>query len=247
MDETRGMIKDLVLGFFEVIGSKITRDGGAYEITIPEGYAWYFQAKKIRICFAGSGPPVDGCELMAPGSRTLVKVIEACAQKGPVVLRAGTGQGARVRYHFFIDFYGRFSMSILDHVDVELVPSMIRDHGRLEPDAVTATYSSALEILQQRHSEARAGFISDANRSMEQDMGMLADKFKSQSRELDEAIRKKDRQSTSSADKIQSFRFKTVGKIEALERDRVDMVKTLQEKHGLMLSYKLIACELFSG
>ena len=250
-------VQELVLGFFRVVGSSISQNDDIYRIDIPDKYKSFFQANRVSITFDEETASKHNCELVIPGSKILMNVIDICTKKGPVVLkRQEQGKSAAIRYHFFVHFSGLTSTSILDHVDVDLgsfvsdIPSTVIEHtsnplGWLDQKAITPTYSLALDELQKKHYGAKTSFLDDANRRFAEDREMFVKKHDAHVRQLDDAIREKEKNSNSSA-KVQKFRFETVEEMNSLEKEKIRLLETLQRKHSVTLEYRLVACEVLT-
>lgn len=249
-------VRRLALGFFDTIGSDIADVDGAYRITVPEEYQDIFDTHEVLLAFDEESASKHDCELIIPGSKTLSLIAEYCISKGPVSLRKpDSGKGkASIRYHFLIIFSGRSSLSMMDHVDVDL--TNIRDHdighviemtsipaGLIDSKEVTATYATALGEIKKRHNSARSKFLDDANRKFAEELDMFLKQHDSCVREFDNAINSKDRTS-GNAGKIREFRFQMADQIEALEKAKPLSVETLQKKHKVVLEYRLVACEI---
>lgn len=249
-------IRDLVLGFFGAINADIaSTDGDTHIIRVPKPYRHVFGSQELRVAFDRDASPKHDYELVAPGNRILSQVIEICANKGPVKVKCSdnSDNNATIRYHFFIRFSGQSDMLLTDHVDVELAPRSDADtSGRgsdaqsldwMDPGEVTRTYSTALKELQRRHDGASLAFLRDANRRFKEDMRLFTAKYDLHVRELDDAIKHKDRGSNGS-DKAREFRFQVADKIDALEEEKRILIDTIQKKHRVSLSYGLMACEV---
>ena len=84
------------------------------------------------------------------------------------------------------------------------------------------------------------------NSSFQNDLKLFSSRQDSEISELDDAINKKE-ETSDNFNEIQKFRFDTVEKIEKLEKEKSNLIDTLQEKHTVNLNYNLIACELISN
>ena len=250
-------IKELVLSFFQKIGSKIIENDGVYEIHIPKEYQDSFQAEQILFSFDEKIASKKNIQLVIPGSNILSLVITNCKQRGSISLKKSkTNTGDMViRYHFFVDFSGISHISKLDYVDVNLntlqyaaISDTLEDADFLLDDKINAknitpSYLVALNSIKERHSETRTNFLSDANKQFQQDFKIFVEKYDSQMRELDNAINKKE-ENSDDFEKIQKFRFNTIDEIKELEKEKTQLIETLQEKHKISLEYNLIACEI---
>ena len=252
-------IKELVLSFFQKIDSKIIENDGVYEIHIPKKYQNSFQAAQILFSFDEKTASERNVQLIIPGSNILSLVITNCKQRGPISLKkskTNTGD-VIIRYHFFVDFSGISHISKLDHVDVNLntlqhtaISDTLEDatfllDDKIDAKNITPSYLVALNGIKKRYSEIRTNFLSDANRQFQQDFKIFAEKYNSQIRELDNSINKKE-ENSDDYEKIQKFRFNTVDEIKELEKEKTQLIDTLQEKHKISLEYNLIACEIIT-
>ena len=116
---------------------------------------------------------------------------------------------------------------------------------KIDAKNITPSYLVALNGIKKRYSEIRTNFLSDANRQFQQDFKIFAEKYNSQIRELDNSINKKE-ENSDDYEKIQKFRFNTVDEIKELEKEKTQLIDTLQEKHKISLEYNLIACEIIT-
>ena len=246
-------IQDLVVGFFGTVGSISGGDNGVYQITVPEKYRNFFAIRKISIAFKKEVALRHDCELVIPGSKILLQIIEICTNKGPIALRKlviGTGN-TTIRYHFFITFSGRSRVMMMDYVDVDM--NIHSDISDLDIDTdtlrwidrpkITATYTAALKELKKRHGDAKSAFLDNANSRFLHEMEMFINKYDSQIRDLDYAIKHKEQRSSDSGN-TQEFRFSVADRIGDLEKEKRRLVGTLQQKHRVMLEYRLVACEV---
>lgn len=259
MSSIQSDIQDLVLGFFDAIGSGMSsEDDGVYRITVPEKYRSLFSTHEICIAFDKATASKHGCELVISGSRILSIIIDVCTNKGPVALRKPRvgNSSAKIRYHFFITFSGRSSVMMMDYADVDLntvVPSETIDQpmgnsplGWIEPSKITSTYTAALKEMKKRHGDTKATFLDDANDKFLNELEMFVNKHNSHVRELDHAINYKEHKSGDRV-KSQEFRFRMADRIEDLEKEKRHLTDTLQQKHRVVLEYRLVACEVVAG
>lgn len=255
MSNIQDDVRELVLGFFRVAGADISQSDGIYHVIIPDGYRDMFQAGSISIAFEESTSSGHDYELVIPGSKVLTEIINACAKKGPIAIRKHKRGATTIRYHFFIQFSGLSSISILDYVDVDLessapkVSGIVSDHvydqlGQLIPKLVTSTYSLALDKLQERHDGARVPFLEECNRRFVEDVATFTKRHDTHMRQLNDTIREKEKNSDDFA-KVQEFRFETVEMMKRLEEEKIRLLDTLQKKHKIILEYSLVACEVF--
>lgn len=249
-------IREITLGFFDAVNADVSDAGGVYRIKIPEAYRSTFRAQDLSITFDRDISSKHNCDLVAPGSQILSAIIEICSNKGPVVVKGSATDGTRhtIRYHFFISLSGKSSVFMTDQVDVDLEPNpdpAAFDHfndnthplGRIEPRQVTITYTAALKILKERYAGTVCGFMNDANKRFEEDVKQLTDKHDSHARELDGAIRRRDAGSAD-PDRAAEFRFRTVDMIKELENEKRHLIKMTQKRHRVVISYRLVACEI---
>ena len=252
-------IKELVLSFFQKIGSKIIENDGVYEIHIPKKYQNSFQATQILFSFDEKTASERNVQLIIPGSNILSLVITNCKQRGSISLKkskTNTGD-VIIRYHFFVDFSGISNVSKLDYVDVNLntlqhtaisgpfenTTFLLED--KINIKNITPSYLAALNGIKKKYSETRTNFLSDANKQFQQDFKIFAEKYDSQIRELDNSINKKE-ESSDDFEKIQKFRFNTIDEIKELEKEKTQLIETFQKKHKISLEYNLVACELIT-
>ena len=252
-------IKELVLSFFQKIGSEIIENDGVYKINIPKKYQNSFQAAQILFSFDEKTESARNVQLIIPGNNILSLVITNCKQRGPISLKkskTNTGD-VIIRYHFFVDFSGISHISKLDYVDVNLntlqhtvISDTLEDVDFLLDDKVdakdiTPSYLVALNGIKKQYSEMRTNFLSDANKQFQHDFKIFVEKYDSQIRELDNSINKKE-ENSDDYEKIQKFRFSTIDEIKELEKEKTQLIKTLQEKHKISLEYNLIGCEIIT-
>ena len=248
-------IQDLVLDFFNTIGSVSGRNNGVYQITIPDKYQGLFDMQKITIAFERDISSKHDCELVIPGSKILLQIINICVTKGPIALIPVTGTcKTTIRYHFFVTFSGRSRMMMMDYVDIDM-DTYPEAHNRdtdsnmprwADSSKITSTYTKALKELKKRHSGAKSTFLDNANNMFQYDMRMFMHKYDSRMRDLDYTIKHKE-QGSSDPGNTQEFRFTVADKIEDLEKEKERIEYTLQQKHRLILEYKLVACEVLSS
>ena len=162
-----------------------------------------------------------------------------------------------IRYHFFVDFSGISHISKLDYMDVNLntlqhteISDTLDDatfllDAKIGAKNITPSYLVALNGIKKRYSEMRTNFLNDANKQFQQDFKIFVEKYDSQIRELDNSINKKE-ENSDDYEKIQKFRFNTVDEIKELEKEKTQLIDTLQEKHKISLEYNLIACEIIT-
>ena len=258
MSSIQNDIQSLVLEFFDTIGSNMSGgDNGAYRITIPEKYRNLFHTSELCIAFDKETSSKCDCELVISGSRILSLIIDVCTNKGPVALKLRTGNGgAKIRYYFLIIFSGRSRTMMMDHADIDLNIAVPKDiNGTsvgdfplnwIAPSKITFTYTTALKEMKKKHSNARDTFLDDANNMFLHELEMLVDKHDSHLRELDHSINYRERKSSDQA-KSREFRFQTANRIDDLEKEKVRLVDALQQKHLVVLEYRLVACEVIVG
>ncbi len=252
-------IKEFVMEFFEKIDSDIAENNGIYEIQLPEKYHGYFGSSRLLITFDKNIALQHECDLMIPGSGILSKIIINCKQRGPIrskTARINDGKTI-IRYHFFINFSGISSISKLDYVDIDLdtyKPILITNdlkndiHTSIEkinPKNITPSYIVALEEIKKSCAELRSNFLHDANEKFLYDFTLFVKKYDSDMRDLDKSINRRE-ETTNNPEKTQKFRFNTVEKIIELEKEKTDLIETLQEKHKVLLEYNLVACEIIT-
>ena len=253
-------IEQLTISFFKTINSKITEDNGVYQITIPENYQIYFQKSQLLITFDEQIASEQDCELIIPGNKILYQIITNCTKKGPITLKQSkmTNGNLVIRYHFFVDFSGTHQSSQLFNIDVDLqtlelteVTEQLEDgnfslNEELTPETITKSYNTALEELKRKSDYMKTCFMDKVNSSFQNDLKLFSTRQDSEISELDDAINKKE-ETSDNFNEIQKFRFDTVEKIEKLEKEKSNLIDTLQEKHTVNLNYNLIACELISN
>lgn len=250
-------IKDLVISFFEMVGS-LDVDDELYEASISQEYYKYFKKQKIVFTFERDVAVKHNCELIIPGSKLLLTIIEICAGSGPISIKKSQidNQCKAIRYHFFVSFSGIRHVSKLIHVDVDLetaksvnISETLQDahtqNEMINPEKILPTYVAALDELQERCQKMKADFVSDADKRFQDELDLFTDKHDSQIRDIDDSINKKERQSEDSQ-KIKNFRFDSIAKIKAIEADKIRLIETLQKKHKIHLKHSLIACEVIT-
>ena len=250
-------IEKLTLSYFKTINSEITEENGLYEISIPEKYQNYFRRSQISLTFDEKVASEQNCELINPGNKVLFQIITNCNNQGPITLKQTKTHTDNIviRYHFFVDLSGIHHSSKLFSIDIDLKtlqPSNVTEelepgdfslNDKLIPENITKSYDVALEELKQQSEEMKNQFIEKANSSFKSDFQLFCSRYDSEMTELDNTINKKEEVSGNS-NVVQKFRFDTVKKIEKLEKEKVSLVDNVQEKHKIILSYNLVACEL---
>lgn len=247
-------IKSLVLSFFKVVNSDVIENHNTYEISIPQEYHRYFKSSKIIITFDKDTADSTGAHLIIPGSNILYTILTICKQKGPI--RCGkakiSGDSTMIRYHFYVNFSGTHDVSKLDHVDVSLNDHNSTDtpsnellfDGKINPKDITSSYLMALEQIKKSYEKTRAKFLDDANKEFNRDFMLFVNKYDTHMRELDHSINAKE-QASDDIYKTREFRFKTVEKIKEIDREKSGIIRTIQEKHQVLIEYNLVACEIF--
>lgn len=250
-------IKELVLSFFQIIDSEIIENDRIYTITIPKKYVNYFQKSKIIITFDEKIADEHNCELIIPGNKTLFQIINNCNNKGPISIKKSLSGGSNslIRYYFYVNFSGvkqnseLFSITVdLDNMQVVEPPSSLLEimdtpsDFKINLEKITPCFDVALNELKQNSSDLKSSFVNEANLSFESDFNLFISRYDDEIRELDESINQKE-QNLNDFEKIRDYRFNTLEKIKNIEKDKNSVLKSLQEKHKIDLSYELIACE----
>ncbi len=252
-------IKEFVMAFFEKINSNIIENNDVYKIELPEKYHGFFGSVDLLITFDKNIALQHGYHLIIPGSEILSKIITNCKQKGPIRSKtSGTNNGRiLIRYHFFINFSGISNTSKLGYVDIDLEtckPVSITNNpkndiytsiGKINTGNITPSYIVALEEIKKLYAKSRSDFLYAANNKFLHDFTLFVEKYDSDMRDLDNSINKKERISDN-PEKIHEFRFNTVEKITELEKEKIHLIETLQEKHKVLLEYNLVACEIIT-
>ena len=250
-------IKELVLSFFDMIGSTVSFNDSIYNISVPEQYHNHFLSHKLAITFDENTASDHNCELVIVGSRTLSAVLKICMSKAPISFRkiSGVHNQTILRYHFFVNFSSMHNMPNLVHVDIDMntcKPTILKHNPKyvdtipvmtIEPKNLTSSYTAALDELTKKYASARTKFIENANAEFQQDFESAMIKYDDQIREIDNSINKKEQESNN-LEKTQEFRFKCIKNIRKLESEKATVAQTLQEKHQINLTYNLIACEI---
>jgi|APSaa5957512535_1039671.scaffolds.fasta_scaffold52603_2 hypothetical protein len=250
-------IKDLTLSFFKTIDAEINENNGLYSIGIPQKYYNYFQKSDIQITFDEKIAEENNCELIIPGSKTLFQIITNCNNKGPISIKQSTtgGMTPAILYHFYINFSGVKHYSKLTSVVVNLqnmdvidLPTTFKEidlpsNFKLISEKITPTFNVALKEVKQKTYELQSAFVNDANIAFENDFKSFISRYDDEIHELDESINQKEITSKDS-EKVKTYRFDTLEKIQNLEKQKKIVLKSLEEKHGIDLNFELIACEI---
>lgn len=259
LSSIKAEIQDVVLDFFDVIGSDISCNGGVYNISVPEHYRDLF-AHDLCIAFDKAATLGRACELVIPGSKILSTIMDLCINKGPVAFKIRTAGSvgsdhtesdtgtAKIRYYFLVNFSGRLDVMHMDYVDVDLhtlhgVNDTATNAFQLDTMGpnVTSTYTTALRELKKRHADTKDEFLDNAKDVFLGELEQFLNRHNSQMRELDRAINYREEKSNDLT-RSKEFRFQTVDRIEDLEKEREQIVDALQQKHRVMLEYRLVAC-----
>jgi len=248
-------IKDLTLSFFNTINAEISENNGLYSIDIPQKYFNYFQKSKIQIAFDEKIAEQHNCELIIPGSKTLFQIITNCNNKGSISVKSVPGGATTaIRYHFYVNFSGIKQHSQLFSITVNLENfSIINPPENLESislpsnfkmpsEKITPSFECALKELQEKSSELKQSFVTEANTLFEHDFKLFTSKYDEQIRELDHSISKKE-STSDDFEKIKKFRFDTIDKIEKIEKEKENLVGVLENKHKVNLDYNLVSAE----
>ena len=250
-------IKELVLSFFDIIGSHMSYNAGIYNISIPQEYHNHFRSNMLVITFEKEIASTHNCELVIAGSRILSTVMKICMNKAPISFKKISADHNQtiLRYHFFVNFSATHDMSNLTFVDIDIdtcQPVTLAHNTKyddvfmdmnLDLGNITSSYDAALDELSKRYDHIKTKFISDANDEFHKDFGFFMHKYDSQIRDLDESINKKEHQ-YDNLEKIKRYRFECIKKIKELECEKINLTQTLQAKHQIHLTYNLIACEI---
>jgi len=123
-------IKDFVLTFLESINCQITLENEIYFVTIEEPYSTLLEFKSLKFTFDASKLDSNFCELIAPGSKFLFKLLNYNIKIGPVVLgeiknrqtsiTEKIDQKLGIRFYFFILVEGIKHYSLIKEIDVDL-------------------------------------------------------------------------------------------------------------------------------
>ena len=252
-------IQELTLQYFKTINSEIVQENELYKISIPEKLQNYFERTKILLTFDEKNAKEQNCELIVPGNKTLFKIINNCANQGPIALRQTNSckNNFAIRYHFFVSFSGIQQTSKLVNVDIDLKTlEQINIQDELEPsdfslnqeiisENILKSYDNALEILLEETDEMKNQFIENSNRGFDNDFQLFCARYDSEMKELDDAINRKE-QSSDSSEEIHKFRFETVKKIDDLEKTKEALIENIDEKHAIEMNYDLIAAEIIN-
>src|SRR6185437_989318 len=103
-------IKEFVLMFLNSINCEIISDNEVYFVTIPEPYSTLLEFNSLKFTFDATKSNSNSCELVAPGSKFLFKLLNYNIKIGPVVLgevqnpnsASGNDRKLGIRFYFFV-------------------------------------------------------------------------------------------------------------------------------------------------
>jgi len=251
-------IQNLTLTFLKTIDSDISEKDGVYVAFLPEQYVSYFGQNQIKFTFDEKTADEKNCELIVPGSKILYQIITNCSNKGPISLRYTENHSDKLilRYHFFVNFSSSQNSSEYYSVDIDYnsqqpekiqditIPNMDNSSlSKLQAENITACFTSSIEELKSQFKDKQRNFIEKIKKSFQNDLELFVSRYDAEIRELDESINEKEN-SIHDPSIMREYRFNNLEKIKKLEKDKLTLLDSLQEKHKVDLNFELIACEL---
>ena len=252
MSQIEIQVKDLVLGFFNKIGSQIIENNELFEIKIPQNHFELFRTNSLKIIFNPSLSNSTDFELISPGSTILLKILNTCIDYGPVNiarLRPNSQNIKSIRFYFYALFESIKTKTKIIYVDVDINSKKIIsiDDSNINFDRTISDFKIDLDTIDDCYVESITYIEQNLMKSEIIDFKNEVYNLKDEELQIIDSEYKKRRKDIQ--DKHTDFRSrgstgdllnKLMDENEKIKYEEIDLKNNLDKKFSIVIDFALI-------
>ena len=257
-------IKKITLDFFVKINAEIKETNKIYTVSIPIEFKELFNNSNVKFTFDSETAREELCELIAPGSNILFKIINYNLKNGSVIYtkpknyfkNSNIADSIGIRFHFFILLDGIKNQSYVKYIDIDYNSYNIIENNfelvdsnelqiDIDSEKIDYAYIAAIDEIKKNMQNISEKFIKDVIMAKNNDLKYVNDEYQKRLDEIDDSIQNQRNKKINLESKFEEKLDDAIESIDLIREEQKKILLGITKKHQSSIDYALFAAQIY--